>query len=433
MNHTSETGDRPFAAYVAIDWADRKHAWALQIDGSTKIEHGELTHTPEAVQAWAAGLQERFPRGMIAVGLEQKRGALVAMLTQYAHLVIFPIEPQTSARYRRAFFPSGAKSDAGDAVLLLELLTRHRSRFSRLPLDTALTRQLQFLTADRRKFVDQRTAFSNQLTAQLKLIFPQALTWFGAAHSPLMMAFLSQWPTLAALQAAKRGSVTRFCKEHGIAKVTPELIRQAVPATKDPALLESAKLAMQTLVAQLVTLAGSISAYDSLIETLTKQHPDRAIFASFPGVGRVLVPRLIAALGTDRQRFRSAEALQCYSGIAPVQEASGKQCWVHRRWTGPIFVQQTMFEMAHHSLRFCGWAKAYYDALRERGKGHHAAVRALAFKWLRILFRCWQNRQPYDDAHYVKSLVTQQRHVPTPSSPAWISCGSFAKFTGLKP
>ena len=96
--------------------------------------------------------------------------------------------------------------------------------------------------------------------------------------------------------------------------------------------------------------------------------------------------------------------MSCYSGIAPVKEASGKSLWIHRRWACPKFLRQTFHEMAQASLRFCVWAQCYYQQQIQRGKGRHAAIRALAFKWQRIMWRCWQQRVPYDDAHYLQSL-----------------------------
>ena len=122
-----------------------------------------------------------------------------------------------------------------------------------------------------------------------------------------------------------------------------------------------------------------------------------------------MAPRLIAALGTQRDRFPSANDLQCYTGIAPVQVASGKQCWTHFRWASPKFVRQTIHEWADHSRKKCAWAGAFYRPQRDARKTHHAAIRALAFKWLRILYRCWKDRVLYDETKYLTS-----RPQPTP-------------------
>ena len=133
-------------------------------------------------------------------------------------------------------------------------------------------------------------------------------------------------------------------------------------------------------------------------------HPDHDLFASFPGAGPVCAPRLAAAFGTDRTRWATATELQAHAGIAPVTERSGKACWVHHRLACPKFLKQTFHEYADQSIRFSAWARAYYDQQRGRGNDHHAALRALAFKWMRILFRCWQDRTSYDEATYLDAL-----------------------------
>jgi hypothetical protein len=135
------------------------------------------------------------------------------------------------------------------------------------------------------------------------------------------------------------------------------------------------------LVKLLETLRGNIAAFDERIAELVRAHPDSALFDSLPGAGAVLIPRLIVAFGTRRERYESAYQMQCYSGIAPVKEASGKTEWVHFRFTCPKFLRQTFHEFAGHSIGKSEWAKAYYEHLtKDEKKSHHAAVRSLAYK-----------------------------------------------------
>jgi hypothetical protein len=119
----------------------------------------------------------------------------------------------------------------------------------------------------------------------------------------------------------------------------------------------------------------------------------------------MLAPRLLAAFGSQRDRYRNADELQTYSGIAPVTERSGKRKWVHFRWACPKFLRQSFHEWAGHSIAQSVWARAYYQQQRGRGSDHHAAVRALAFKWIRILFRCWKDRVAYDENKYLAALA----------------------------
>lgn len=141
-----------------------------------------------------------------------------------------------------------------------------------------------------------------------------------------------------------------------------------------------------------------------------QDHPDADLFREIPGAGEALAPRLLVAFGTDRQQFQSAAELQTLSGVAPVTKRSGKRSTVHRRWACPKFMLQTFHEFARCSVSNSAWAGAFYRQQRAVGQGHHAAVRKLAFKWIRVLFRCWQNRTPYSEAQYLAAL--RKRNAP---------------------
>jgi transposase len=403
-----------FAAFVAIDWADQKHAWTLEVKQSLDRESGNIDHTPESVEIWAAELGLRFAGRPIAVALEQSRGPLVFMLTKYEHLVIFPIHPSTLANYRKSFRPSGAKDDPNDAGLLLDILVRHRDKLRRLDPDTPETRTLQFMVEERRKLVHEKTRCSNRITAHLKLYFPQAIGWFDEIGSNIVADFLERWPNLERLQKARPATIERFFIEHNSRNAERiaerlEQIRKIVPATKDTAVLRSCSAAVIAWAGLLRQLLNAIKAYDEQIDTLARQHPDYALLKSFPGAGPALTPRLIAALGSQRDRYQTAHEIQCYSGIAPVVASSGKQRWVHWRWSCPKFVRQTFHEWALHSVAYSEWARRYYDEQRAKGKRRNTAIRALAFKWIRILFRCWKDHKPYNEQAYQQALALRRQ------------------------
>jgi transposase len=148
----------------------------------------------------------------------------------------------------------------------------------------------------------------------------------------------------------------------------------------------------------------AIADFDTAIAQQAQCHPDFPLFDAWPGAGAVFVPRLRVAFGEPRERYTSAEDLQKYAGIAPVTERSGKKSWVHWRLQCPKCLRQTFVEWAAESIRHSFWAQVYYQPQRDKGKSHQAAVRALAFKWLRILFRCWQERTPYNESVYLTAL-----------------------------
>jgi transposase len=424
MNQPTNTDPTPsgqiqFAAFVGIDWADREHAWALQVPGSDHREHGKLAQTPEAIEDWAMSLTARFAGRPIAIALEQARGALLYALSKYEPLVLFPIHPSTSSKYRAAMFPSAAKDDPKDAELLLELLLWHRDRLRPLLPDTSQIRQLQVLVERRRQLVNQKTAFRNRITDQLKQYFPQVLRWFEDVDSPLVAAFLQRWPTLPDLQGAAPAQIRKFLHAHNSRcqsrnQQRLEEIAKARPLTVDAAIVEPAVLMVETLLQLVQALWAGIAKVERAIAKLCAEQPDYAIFDSFPGAGEALAPRLLAAFGSRRDRYLSAGQVQTASGIAPVISRSGKSMSIHFRWACPKFLRQTFHEYAESSIQFSAWARAFYDQQRAREKSHQAAVRSLAFKWIRILYRCWVDRIPY----------SEQRHRPglaAPANPAALS------------
>jgi transposase len=422
--------DAEFAAWVAIDWAEHQHYWHLAVSATSRREKGHLDNTPLAIDQWASGLQLRFPQAPVAVCLEQSRGPLAYQLAKYAHLVLYPVHPATMARYRAAFFPSGAKGDPGDAALLLEILLQHREHLRRLEPDSPETRLLALLAEQRRTLVDERTRHSNRLTAALKLYYPQPLDWIDDIDSPLGCDLLQRWPTLAHLQRARADTLRRFFAAHNC-RSTPRLeqrlqaIHQATAAVHDPVLLDAGATATLSLVALLRSLNHQIAALDRRLAELTPKHPEAYLFAGLPGAGPVLLPRLIVAFGTRRERFQSAVELAAYSGIAPVCRQSGHSKTVVFRRACPRFLRQTFHEFAACSKLKSGWARTFYQRQKDRGKSHPAAVRALAFKWIRILFRCWQDRTPYDEERYLRCL--QQRHSPLASPDTPPACSHPAQ------
>lgn len=143
---------------------------------------------------------------------------------------------------------------------------------------------------------------------------------------------------------------------------------------------------------------------DKEIKQRYAQQADRKIFDSLPGAGPQLAPRLLVAFGSDRSRYNDASDIQKYAGIAPVIERSGKKSWTHWRYSCPKFLRQTFVEWAGLSIRYSFWAKAYYQQQIAKGKPHNTVIRSLAFKWIRIVFRCWKNKTPYDESTYLAAL-----------------------------
>src|SRR5919198_4903836 len=405
----TQTSHNTFAAFVGIDWADAKHDGCLQAAGSAKRECFQLEHTPEAIDAWVTTLRTRFHGQPVAICLELNKGPLVFALHKYDFLVLFPINPLTLARYREAFTPSRAKDDPTDAALQLELLLTHRDKLQPLQPQSPAMRALAPLVEHRRRVVGDKVRITNRLTSTLKNYFPHVLHWFQEKDTAIFCDFLSRWPTLKAVQLARRATLETFFRDHHVryADVIAQriqAIKSATPLTTDAGVIGPNALLVQALVAQLRVALQAIADFDTAIAQCAQRHPDFPFFQALPGAGPVFAPRLLVAFGEQRDRYASAAALQKYAGIAPVTERSGKTAWVHWRLQCPKFLRQTFVEWAAESIRHSFWAQVYYQQQRNKGKAHQAAVRALAFKWIRILYRCWQDRTPYDESVYLQAL-----------------------------
>lgn len=398
-----------YAAWVGIDWGSEKHAICLQVEGSDRIESCTLEQKADVLHAWFMHLLTRFGGRKIAVAIEQSKGAVVNFLLGLDFVHIFRIHPKSLKNYRDALYPSGAKDDPVDAELLVQFTRLHQTKIQPWIPDTEDYRLLMRLVEYRRKTVNKRVRLTNELTQLLKEYFPQALNLAGALDHVMACNFLLKWPTLQKLQKCKPEVVRRFYREQGcrhgdVIEERIEQIYKTCPLTKDKAILDASILMLRTIIPQLRILIEAIARFDEKIEEAYRKQPDAEIFSSFPGAGKALAPRLLAAMGSDRDRFKSSQEVAEYSGIAPVMERSGKSKWIHRRFACSRFVKQSFHEFAGESIVHCTWAKAFYDSKKAIGMEHHAALRSLAYKWIRIIYKCWHDQVPYDEDTYLRSL-----------------------------
>ena len=152
----SQRKEEEFAAYIGIDWADEKHDICLQAVGSCEEEFRVLKHRPESIDQWAMELQKRFKGKRLAVCLEQSKGPLIYALMKYDFLVIYPINPQSLAKYRQSFALSHAKDDPTDARLMKNFLNKHREHLTALKADDPQIIKLQHLVEFRKKLAQEK-------------------------------------------------------------------------------------------------------------------------------------------------------------------------------------------------------------------------------------------------------------------------------------
>jgi transposase len=312
--------------------------------------------------------------------------------------------------------PSGAKNDPGDAKLLAEFVRDHHCRLRAWAPDDPATRTIALCCELRRKLVDDKKRTIQRLKSLLKTFYPLALEILGdSLATKFGQDFLIRWPSLGEAKRAHPKHLMTFFKEHNCRcqernEQRTSAIRAAVPITTDRAIVGPSALMVAALARQLREFDRSVSEFETKIEELMATHERANVFQSLPGAGAALAPRLLAAMGSDLRRYESASQVQAYSGIAPVTKQSGRTRIVQRRRACPHFMKQSFHEFADHARLFSDWSRAYYQLQRARGKQHQAAVRALAYKWIRIIFRLWQAGEVYDEALYVQQL--RQRNSP---------------------
>ena len=399
----------PYDLVIGLDRSDTKADLCLIDTRSGQRRRVVIDTAPEALWEWLLELRQQYPEARVGLCLEQPAVHLIGFLESYPWITLHPINPITLQKYREAFVTSRAKDDTRDADYLADLLWNHQSKLPVWTPQDGATRAVQQLVVHRRAVVEERTALSNRLIALLKQYFPQALKLCGEdLWRPLATGFLLKWSSLQAVQKARPASLKQLLSprqpERQLLEQRLALVAQAVAVTDEQAVIQSFALRVQLLCRQLQLVQRSVAEFEQKIAAAYAGHPDRQIFASLPGAGPVLGPRLLASLGSQRERFDSAAHLQHYTGIAPVTKRSGGSCHIHRRYLCPKFHRQSFHEYAKESVLWSRRAAAFYLQQRSKGAPHHTAVRALAFKWQRAIWRCWQDHTPYEEAKYEAAL-----------------------------
>jgi transposase len=401
---------------IGLDRSDQKADLCLIDTGTGRRWSQTIDTSPESLHTWLTQLRQQYPHARVALIVEQPALNLLGFLEPIEWISLYAINPITLQKFREAFVTSRAKDDTKDAEYLAELLLAHAHKLKRWQPEDSQTRLLQQLVTHRRAVIDERTGLTNRLQALLKQYFPQALHLCGEElWRPLATDFLLKWPTLQKLRKARPETLRKFYYLHGsrsqkLIEQRLELIDRAIPLTDEPALVESFALRIELVCKELRLVVNAIKEYDRQIAQVFAAHPDHDLFDSLPGAGPVLAPRLLATMGSRRERFEHHRQLQCSSAIAPVTKQSGNKRHVHRRYLCSKFQRQSFHEYAKESVLHSRWAAAYYWQQREKGAPHHTAVRALAYKWQRVIWRCWQDRTPYDEARY--EAVLRKRKSP---------------------
>lgn len=403
------------AAWIGWDWADQHHDLFLET-AEGKTETLRLANRPDRLHAWLKALGQRFAQRTVVLCLEASRSALLPIFLEYSFLELYLINPKSMARFRQVVRPSGSKSDQLDCRLACQLVKSHRELLHQFVAQDPLTQELAQMVRVRRDLVHQRTMTANQLKAVLKLYYPLALDLLQDDTTTVLAAhFVLKFPTLRAVQQAPLHQVRRFFRGQGC-RLTQGLEQRlsgiaAATGVSQQAHWNNPNSFMACWLAQMLNaVAARIAEAEEQIMILAQQHPNRALAQSAPGAAAVLEPRLMVLLGTHPEACASAQQMAVRDGVAPRRVQSGNPCLISRRLAKPQFDHQTWIEFAKCSTLQCQWARQFVEAKTKAGKSYYTAIRALAYKWIRILCACWKNGVIYQEARYLKAL--QQHSSP---------------------
>jgi transposase len=392
------------AFFVGIDWATEIHAVCVQDTGGRQVAAFPVEHTAEGLTALMLRLARIGDPAGMPVGIERPDGRLVDALLEAGHPVV-PVKPNAIKTWRDGEVLSGAKSDAGDAEVIAEYLRLRHHRLQLATPYTPETKALRTLTRTRGDLVDTRVATTNQLSALLDAHWPGAKAIFADVESPIALQFLTRYPT--ARHAAQLGvkRLTAFCVKHGYSGRRPAAqllarLRAAPTGTTDETLCEAIRDAVLALVTVLTALGAALKTLNRSVTATLGEHPDAEIFTSLPRSGQINAAQVLAEWGDCRQAYDSPDAIAALAGVTPVTKASGKHRAVHFRWACNKRFRVAITTFADNSRHESPWAAQVYTDARARGLDHPHAIRILARAWIRIIWRCWNDRVPYDPARH---------------------------------
>jgi transposase len=387
--------------FAGFDWA-KDHHDVIVLDATGKIVGDfRFEHTAAGWEQFKNQLLA-FPN--VAIAIETKSGTVIErMLELGCH--IFPVHTQSAKAYRQRKVPSGNKTDHVDAWSLADALRLDGADWKQLAPQDPLVKELRLLCRDEVALIRDRTALITQLRQALYEYYPTALEAFDDWTMPAAWAFVAAFPTAEALVKAGKRKWEKFLHVHRLAQPKTyqrrlEIFSRATQfAGSLPMANAKSRLAVMR-VKQLQLVETQLKAYRDEIERLFLLHPDARLFASLPGAGKKIAPRLLSEIGDDRALFPDAQALQCLAGTAPVSFQSGQIHRVHLRRQCNKSLRNAVHFWANLSRDCCPWAATYYAALRAKGKSHACALRALGQRWLKVLWKMWQTRTVYDaDLH----------------------------------
>jgi transposase len=388
-----------------LDWGSAAHAVCVVDDANRRaVETLAIGHTAAGIKDMLARLARLAPPAELPVAIERPSGLIVEALVAAGHPVV-PIHPNVVKACRPRYRAAGGKSDPGDAYMLADILRTDGHRFRQLRPASDEIKALRALVRGRDDLVAERVALANQLRSLLESFWPGAAAIFADIDSPIALAFVQRYPTPDSAARLGDKRLRSFLAQHRYpGRRTPaELLarwRAAATGLAGDAEADAKGELVRALAAVLATLVTRIAELTSRIEHAVADLPDGKIIMSFPRAGRICAAQILAECGDRRERFQTEDQLAAEAGVSPVTHASGKSRGVTFRWACNHRLRAAITCFADNSRHSSPWASAIYRKARTRGCDHPHATRILARAWVRVLWRAWVDRQPYDPAKH---------------------------------
>ncbi|MHC4472048.1 MAG: IS110 family RNA-guided transposase [Planctomycetota bacterium] len=388
--------------FAGVDWGSVEHAACVIDQEGAVVTRLDVPHTAEGLRELLAALARIAPPEELPIAIERPSGLVVDTLIDAGHPVV-PIHPNALKASRSRYRAAGGKSDPGDAYILADVLRTDGHRFRALRPASDEIRALRALVRTRDDLVAERVAIANQLRALLESFWPGAAVIFADVDSPIALAFLERYPTPRAANRLGEKRLAAFLAHHAYCgRRSPsallERLRAAPRGLAGDAEEEAKGELVKGLVAVLGTLVLQIKKTTAAVEHAVAQLPAGRVVMSFPRAGKVNAAQILAELGDDPECFKTEDQLAAEAGVAPVTHESGKHRGVVFRFACNKRLRRAVTTWADNSRHASPWARHVYRKARARGCDHPHAIRILARAWIRVLWRCWRDLTPYDEA-----------------------------------
>jgi transposase len=393
--------------YVGIDWADDHHDVYVTDDTAAKLDGFSIRHSSVGLEELKKRLASFCPDpANVLIAVEWHKGLLIYNLVEAGYQV-YPINPKSMDRYRDRYRMSSSKSDPMDAMVLANILRTDLHLYRPLPRQAIADEGLQQLTRAQESLVRYKVKLMNQITAELKNYYPVALKIFSGLDHEITLAFLEHYPTPEKAAQASLKEIKGFFREQHYC--CPRRIPAIYQALQEPALKACPELAevhqaiVLSYIPVLRTVLNQITALDKQISLVFQRSPAHNILTSLP-IGQTTAARLNAEIGNNISRFASQKDLQTLAGTAPVTRRSGNTKIVYFRWQCNKHLREAFQSLARESVRRYGWAREYFTNQMRRGHKPSRAYRALANRWVAIVWKMLQQGQPFSQARLEQRL-----------------------------